>query len=159
MNEIVAYLTVLLAAATPWLEVLLVVPAGILAGLPAAPTVAVAAVGNIATLVPVVLAGDRLRARLLRRRGQEDDAGPRRGGRAQRVLDRYGVPGLAVLGPLLTGAHVAAAVAMAAGAERRRALWWFSLGVAAWAAAVGLLAALGIEVLIDPDALPDLGLR
>lgn len=157
MSELVVYLLVLGTAATPWIEVLLVVPAGVLGGLPLVPTVVVATVGNVATLVPVVLAGGRLRSRFLRRRGRESDAPSGRGSRARLLLDRYGVPGLAALGPLLTGAHLAAAVAMAAGAERRRALVWFPAGVAVWAIIAGVLAALGVDVFFDVGSAPQLG--
>jgi Ca2+/H+ antiporter, TMEM165/GDT1 family len=157
MNDLLVYLAVLVSAATPWLEVLLVVPAGVLAGLPWLPTVLVATVGNVATLVPVVLAADRLETWWRRRRGKDGaDQAAGRQGRARRLLDRYGVPGLAALGPLLTGAHLAAAVAMASGASRRRALIWFVGGVAVWALIAGVLTTLGLETFIDADALPSL---
>jgi Ca2+/H+ antiporter, TMEM165/GDT1 family len=156
MNELLAYVAVLVTAAVPWLEVLLVVPAGVLAGLPWLPTVLVAIVGNVATLVPVVVAADRLETRW-RRRAPEEGQPPGRRGRARRLLDRYGVPGLAALGPLVTGAHLAAAVAMASGADRRRALIWFVAGIAVWAVIAGVVTALGMETFIDRDALPDLG--
>ena len=159
MNELLAYLIVLVAAAIPWLEVLFVVPAGVLAGLPTGPTIAVAAVGNIVTLVPVVVAGRRLRARYDRRKEQDPESRGRRQGRAGRLFDRYGTPGMALLGPLLTGAHLAAAVAMAAGEERRRALIWFPAGVAVWSVLAGVLAHLGIDLLFDRSSLPDLGLQ
>lgn len=168
MSLLIAYLTVFVAAAIPWLEVLLVVPAGIVAGLPPAPTAVVAALGNTATLVPLVLGGDRLRTWWRERRHRED-AGPDgptpfvepegRSGRAQRLFDRYGLAGLAVLGPLLTGIHVAAIVALAAGADRRRALLWLTAGVVVWAGLAAVATVVGIEALIDPDQLPDLGLR
>lgn len=161
MNETVAYLVVLVAAATPWLEVLIVVPAGIVAGLPPVATAVVGAVGNVATLVPLVLGGDRVRRWWRRRRGDED-ADParsiRRGARARRLFDRYGLPGLAALGPLLTGIHLAAIVALAAGADRRRALAWLAGGVVAWSALAAAATVLGVEALVDPDSLPDLGL-
>jgi hypothetical protein len=171
VSEVVAYLTVLIAAAIPWLEVLLVVPAGIIAGLPPAPTAVVAAVGNIATLVPLVLGGERLRAwwRARRRRraveagappaGTEQAPAPSaRSGRATRLFDRYGLPGLAALGPLVTGIHVAAVVALAAGAERRQTVVWLSAGVIAWSAIAAGATVLGIDALIDRDQVPDLGL-
>ncbi|MEX1164700.1 MAG: small multi-drug export protein [Nitriliruptor sp.] len=165
MSELVAYLTVLIAAAIPWLEVLLVVPAGIIAGLPPVPTVVVAAIGNTATLVPLVLAGDRLRDWWRERRGSvapvDRDAGdepPGRSGRARRLFDRFGLPGLAALGPLLTGIHVAAVVALAAGADRRAILVWLTAGVAVWSGLAAIATVIGLEALVDPDALPDLGL-
>lgn len=191
MSELVAYLTVLVAAAIPWLEVLLVVPAGIVAGLPPLPVIVVASVGNIATLVPLVYAGDRVRTWLQRRRRRDDTAsGPSevgtievgpgeparadadgatardqapersgRGARALRVFDRFGLVGLAALGPLLTGVHVAALVALAAGAPRRPTVLWLSGGVVVWAGLAAGATALGLDALVDPDQLPDLGLR
>lgn len=161
MDQLLAYLTVLIAAAIPWLEVLLVVPVGIVAGLSPAPVVVVAAAGNVASLVPVVLGGDRLRGWWRRRRGRadHDDTAPTgRSVRAQRLFTRYGLPGVALLGPLLTGIHVAALVALAAGADRRRTLWWSTAGVVVWSGLTGVATVLGIEALVDPDALPDLGL-
>jgi hypothetical protein len=184
MSELLAYATVFVAAAIPWLEVLLVVPAGIVAGLAPVPTAIVGFLGNAATLVPLVLGGDRVRSWWGERRtsrhaepartedhGAEDhgvedhrtenrragdhrtdrshatgvsdpdaapkcgatpdraaapdghadagrDAGGGRGERARQLFDRFGLPGLAALGPLLTGIHVAAIVALAAGGER-----------------------------------------
>lgn len=160
MRLLVAYLTVALAAAVPWLEVLLVVPVGIVAGLSPVAVVVVAAAGNVASLVPVVLAGDRLRAWWRRRRRQPAEAATDHGrsARARRLTRRYGLPGVALLGPLLTGIHVAALAALAGGADRRATLVWASLGVVAWSAIAGVATAFGIEALVDPDALPDLGL-
>lgn len=161
MRAALAYLVILLAAATPWLEVLLVVPVGVLAGLPVGATIAVATAGNVASLLPVVLAGDRLRAWIVRRRGRRADgaAATGRGGRAQRLLDRYGVPGLAAVGPLLTGVHLAATVAMATGATRRRTLGWFTVAILAWAVIAAMATTWGLDLLVDRDSLPDLGLR
>jgi hypothetical protein len=76
--------------------------------------------------------------------------------RARRVFERYGLPGLAALGPLLTGVHIAAVVALAAGARRRPMLAWLAGGVVVWAIVAAGATLLGIESLVDPDALPDL---
>jgi hypothetical protein len=201
MSQLAAYLTVFVAAAIPWLEVLLVVPAGIVAGLPPVPTALVGAAGNATTLVPLVVGGDRLRAwwqaRRTRRRAArnepdppagpptgpadadpgaaaartDDDADARtdartddgaddgaagRGGRARRLYTRYGLPGLALLGPLLTGVHVAALVGLAAGSPRRPTLVWLLGGVVLWAALAAAATVFGLDVLVDPDDLPDL---
>ncbi len=152
MTRLAAYLAVFLAAATPWLEVLFVVPAGLLAGLGPVPTVLIAAAGNIVTLIPVVLLGERLRGRLDRRRERHN----RGAGRAARVMERYGLPGLAMLGPLLTGAHLAALVATGSGARPRQTLAWMAAGVAVWSVAAGVLTVLGIDAFGARDVLPDL---
>lgn len=154
-----AWVAVFFAAATPWLEVLFVVPAAIIAGLPAPTVVVVAAAGNLATLVPLVFGLERVRAWWRRRRGGPDSAqeGSPRGARARRVFDRYGLPGLAVLGPLVTGVHVAALGAVAAGAPRRATALWLSGGVVVWAAVTGVLTVFGLDLFFEVDQLPDLG--
>jgi Ca2+/H+ antiporter, TMEM165/GDT1 family len=174
MARVTAYVIVVIAAATPWLEVLLVVPAAIVAGLSPVPVVVLAAVGNALTIVPVVLAGDALRDRwYARRRHRSSSSDPRCGdvdepvagsprgarGRGRRLFDRYGLPGLALLGPLVTGIHLAALVAVGAGAHRRATLLWLSAGVTIWAAAAAALTLLGLEAFVDPDRLPDLFAR
>lgn len=180
MSEFVAYLTVFVAAAIPWLEVLFVVPAGILAGLPPVETAVVGAAGNIASLVPLVIGGDRIRTWWRRRRDRRTSttgptAGPTagrsvsdattthvpdgetgRGGRARRLFDRFGLPGLALLGPLLTGVHLAALVGLAAGSLRRPTLLWMMGGVVLWSALAAVATVVGLEAFVDPDALPDL---
>ncbi len=159
MSRAAAYLLVVTAAATPWLEVLLVVPAAILAGLPAGPVVLLAAAGNIATIVPAIYLGERIRGWWQRRRGgtYRDTPGPSgRSGRGRRVFDRYGLAGLALLGPLVTGIHVAALVAVGAGAPRRRTLLWLAAGVTAWSLATGILTVVGIDLIVEPDQLPEL---
>jgi hypothetical protein len=55
-----SYLLVFLAAATPVVEVLVVIPAGVLAGMPPAPTAIVAVAGNLSTVVLIAVAGDRI---------------------------------------------------------------------------------------------------
>ncbi len=157
---LLAWLVVFLAAATPWLEVLLVVPVAIVAGLPAPVVVAVAAAGNVASLVPLVLGLERLRTwwrGRRRHRGRGD--GSARGARARQVLERYGLPGLAFLGPLLTGVHIAAFAAIAAGAPRRATAVWLSAGVVVWAAVAGVLTVVGVDLFFEPEQLPDLGLE
>lgn len=154
MAEALAYLSVLLAAATPWLEVALVVPAGILAGLPPGPTVVVAVAGNVLTILPLLVLGDRIRLRL--RRGQPATPPSPRRGRARRLLARYGLPGLALLGPVVTGAHLAAVAAVSAGASRPRTLVWLTGGIALWAVAAAALTVAGIETWLTRDRLPTL---
>lgn len=160
MNRIVAYLAVFVAAAVPWLEVLFVVPAALLAGLGPVPTVVLAAAGNIVTLVPVVLLGERLRAwlrqRRARKRGVEAVEESGSSTRATRLMDRYGVPGLALLGPLVTGAHAAALVATGSGAAPRRTLAWMAAGVVLWSVGAAVLTVLGAEFVLGRGTAIDL---
>lgn len=68
----------------------------------------------------------------------------RRRGRAARVWRRYGLPGLAVLAPVVTGTQLAALVAVTAGAPRDATVWWISAGTLAWAAVAAVATSAGV---------------
>lgn len=141
-----SYALVFLAAATPVLEVLVVIPAALLAGLPPLPTTLVAFAGNLSTVVLVAVAGDRMLAWWRGRRPQRAKEPSRRSERARELTRRWGVPGLAFLAPVTTGTHIATVAALATGAARHRVLRWMAAGLAVWAVAVGVATAAGLDV-------------
>jgi Ca2+/H+ antiporter, TMEM165/GDT1 family len=129
------YVMVFLAAAVPVLEVLVVIPGSVAAGLHPVPVGVLAFAGNASTLVLVVLAGDRLAGWISRRRRADADGSgrdERRRARVRRIATRWGLPGVAVLGPLTVGSHAAALSAVALRLPRRDVLLWSVTGVAAW---------------------------
>lgn len=150
-----SYLLVFVAAAIPVLEILVVIPAAIVAGLHPIPTTVLALAGNWVTVAVVVLVGDRLvrwwqRRRQERRARRHEDTPPRRrkgAERAGRIVRRWGLPALAVLAPVTTGTHVAALAALAIGGTRRRVLVWMTVGLAAWAVVAAVVTANGLELL------------
>lgn len=143
-------------AATPLVELLVVIPLGIGYGLPPAAVALITWAGNAAPVVGIVVLFERWRAWRRRRAAGDaaeadaaDGGGGRRGGgrwqRAQRLWARYGTPGLALLAPLVTGVHLAAVVALALGAPRRTVLGWMLLSLAAWTLALTLAVVAGVE--------------
>lgn len=142
-----SYLLVFLAAATPVVEVLVVIPAGVLAGMPPVATALVATVGNLSTVVLVAVAGDKMLGWWRRRRPEPDDHPPsRRAQRARELARRWGVPGLALLAPLTTGTHIATVAALATGSDTRRVLPWMAIGIVVWAAAAAGATAAGLDL-------------
>lgn len=139
-----AYALVFLAAAVPVLEVLVVIPAGIVAGLSPVPVLVIALAGNLSTVVLVVLVGDRLAGWWRARRGTPDLDRPR-AARARQLAQRWGVPGLGLLAPMTTGSHVAAVAALATGAGQRRVLLWMTIGLVGWGVVVAVAATLGVD--------------
>jgi hypothetical protein len=144
--ERLGLLGVLIGGAIPWLEAVAVIPAGILLGLRPVAVVVVAIVGNLATVALVAFGGERVRARLLarRRRRVEGEQGGR-ASRAERVMSRFGVPGLAILGPLGVGTQLSAAIVVSLGVSGRRAFAWVGASTIGWSVLVALLVALGID--------------
>jgi Ca2+/H+ antiporter, TMEM165/GDT1 family len=143
------YLLVLLTAAVPVLEVLVVVPASVAAGLHPLPVAILAFAGNAATLTLVVLGSDRLaewlEGRAIRRgaSGRTVRRTDRRRERIRRILARWGLPGMAVLAPLTVGTHVAALGAIAMRLPRRHVLTWSLGGLGAWTVVLTIVSATG----------------
>ena len=139
-----SYILVFVAAAIPVIEVLVVIPAGMIAGMPPVPTAAVAVAGNMSTVVLVAVAGDRMLSwRRGARRRKEPSA---RSQRARALAERWGVPGLAFLAPVTTGTHIATIAALATGSDTRRVLRWMGAGLLVWAIVVAAATAMGIDV-------------
>ncbi len=144
--ERLGLLGVLIGGAVPWLEAVTVIPAGILLGLPPVAVVGTAVVGNLATVALVAFGGERVRDWMLarRRRRVEGEQGGR-APRAERLMSRFGVPGLAILGPLGVGTQLSAAIVVALGVSGRRAFAWVGASTIGWSVLVALIVAWGID--------------
>ncbi len=72
---------------------------------------------------------------------------PKGRGRLERVWSsRIGLPGVAVLSPLLMGGPLGTLLALALGAPRGRLLRWMVASVAAWGAVLAGIAAFGLSL-------------
>lgn len=149
---------VFLGGALPWLEAIVVIPVGILGGLSPVLVVVVAVFGNLLTVGLAAWFGERLRNWWLSRRRSKRpaDAGnaepstierrERRRARINRMMARWGMPGLAVLGPIGLGTQFSALAAVAAGIRPRVAFTWVGAGTVAWSIAAAALTSAGISV-------------
>ena len=57
----------------------------------------------------------------------------------QRALDRYGVPGVSLLGPLLLPTQFTSTMLAAAGVGKARVLFWQALAILAWSILFGVV--------------------
>lgn len=138
MEIVWSYLLVFIAAATPWLELVLVIPVAIGLGLAPIPVTVVSFIGNALPIYAII----GLFQRWEQRRGPVQR---RWSPRAQRIWNRYGVPGLALAGPAVTGIHLATIMALALRADRRATAYWMTLSLALWAIITAVLTVLGFE--------------
>jgi hypothetical protein len=129
--------------ALSFVELWAAVPAGIALGLPAVLVWATTVAGAMFCVVVVVYAGDKLRSWLVRRLGHGRAAGE--GGRARRVWERYGVAGWGLVGPLVLGVPLAAAVGVGMGAPRRKLVVWLGAGAILWTTVLTVAAAVGVD--------------
>lgn len=144
--ETLGLLGVLIGGAVPWLEAVTVIPAGILLGLQPVAVVATAIVGNVSTVALAAFGGERVRTRLLARRRRNGVEGSVRGSRAERALRRFGLPGLAILGPLGLGTQLAAALGVSLGLDGRRVFLWVGAATVAWSLAAAGLVLWGVDL-------------
>lgn len=117
------------------------VPAGFAMRLHPVTTAATAAAGSFLATLIVILLGDKLRERLLRRKKTPD--GVPRDRLIDRVWRRYGVVGLGLLGPGLTGAPLGAALGLSLRVPARKLLSWLTLGIALWSVLLTLVGVFG----------------
>lgn len=147
---------VFLGGALPWLEAVVVIPAGIVAGLDPVLVVLAGVSGNLLTVALAAFYGQRLRSWWMTRRHADElpdepgadaasEEGPGRR-RARRVVQRWGLPGLAVLGPIGLGTQLSALLAVSMGVSARRTLAWIGTATAAWSVVAALLAGAGMSV-------------
>lgn len=162
-GELWGLLGVFVGGAIPWLEAIVVIPAGIIAGLPPVLVILAGSSGNLLTVALAAFAGEWLtqkwsawRRRRRERTGAERDpeAEARRAARAQkrqarieRIMARGGLPLLALVGPLGVGTQISALVAVATGVSARAAFLWIGGATLAWCIVAGVAAVQGIELL------------
>lgn len=153
---------IFLGGALPWLEAIVVIPVGILANLPAVLVVLVAVTGNLLTVWLTAFYGQRIRDWWIQRRRarveeidepEDPQRRHRRQERINRIMVRWGMPGLAVLGPLGLGTQLSALAAVAAGVGARSAFLWVGAGTIAWSVVAAALTMTGASFMgIGADA-------
>ena len=128
---------VFIAGAIPWIEAIAVVPAGIVIGLNPIATLIAAVVGNSITIVLFAYFASNIRERLINRRvKQGKPAVLPKLEKALKAFDKYGVYGLAALGPILIGTQFAAAAAVLAGVKPLRSSVLIIVSLTLWAVAI-----------------------
>lgn len=140
------YLLVFVFAAIPVIEILVVIPIAIGLGLDPLATGTFAFAGNVLSVYALVLFYRRLSNWLARRRGESAESSDRYA-RARRLWERYGLPGLSLASPVLTGVHIAALVALLAGSRSRDVAGWMTVGILLWTIALVVASIYGASLL------------
>ncbi|WP_175987909.1 small multidrug efflux protein [Microbacterium tenebrionis] len=161
--ELVQPLIVALAGAVPFIEGEGAATIGILGGIPPVIAAIAAIVGNFVCVALLVLLSAKARDAVVNRQrakalvdvegrvvadaadtGIQVEAGDseRKAARKQkfqRALERYGVPGVSLLGPLLLPTQFTATMLAAIGIGRARILIWQAVAIIGWTTALALL--------------------
>lgn len=143
LPPLLQWLGVALGGAIPFVESYLGSAIGVVAGLNPVVAVAAAVAGNVVSMLAFVLTADRIR----QRRGVQDPATmtPKRQ-RVMRMLDRFGVPGVSLLGQTLLPSQISSAALVAAGARTRAVIGWQVVSIILWGVGFALLARAGVNL-------------
>lgn len=135
---------VMLAGAIPFVESYAGSVVGILAGLSPVVAVVAAVVGNVISMLIFVLTTSQVRTAAVARRGRPES--PRRAKLRER-FDRFGVPGVSLLGQTVLPSQITAAAMVSFGASRNAVIGWQVVSIILWGVAFGVLATLGVDAL------------
>ena len=145
MDIITQYILVFVLAATPWVELLLVIPAGLAMGLNPFPVAFIAFAGN-AIPVFLIVYGYKYWETWRKTKVKTGTAAvSRRKQRALTIWNKYGLPGMALSGPLLTGIHLATIIALAFKPPRKNLLLWMNFSLLIWTVGMTIVSFYGIE--------------
>jgi uncharacterized membrane protein len=139
------YALIFLGAAIPWFEIALVIPLGIVWGLSPSMVMLVAFVGNMLTVLMLIIGFDKFRDWYTKRQEAKGKATSKKSERAVRIWNKYGLPGLSLLGPILIGTHIAAFIGMTLGATKRNTTVWMVISIGVWTLVFGIVTALGFD--------------
>ena len=142
------YFLVFLGAAIPWLEIALVIPLGIVSGLSPFWVMVLAFVGNMLTVFILIVGFDKIKIWLMKRQAAKGKTPSKRSDRAKKIWSKYGLPGLALLGPILIGTHIAAFIGMTLGADKKWTTLLLTVSIAIWTLVFGILTALGFDFFV-----------
>jgi uncharacterized membrane protein len=161
--ELVQPLVVAAAGAIPFVEGEGAAAIGIVGGIPPVVAVVAAVVGNFLCVAALVLLSSGARDAVVARRragavsrervtagggaapgdaraagGEDAQVSPRRA-KFQRAYERYGVPGVSLLGPLLLPTHFTATMLAASGVGKARILVWQAVAIVGWTCLTALV--------------------
>ena len=171
---VVTYLIIFLLAAIPFFEIAAIIPIAIIGGVPAVPTMIIAFLGNMTTIVLLIVFVDKVKSwqekrkvkkqkqqakELLAAEGSEEQvmevpSDEKKHKRAHSIWGKYGLPGLAFLGPFFVGSHLSAFLAVSFGGSRDRTLILMTASLLVWTFLLGIASYFGFDYFIaDEDNL------
>ncbi|MBS3968709.1 MAG: small multi-drug export protein [Clostridia bacterium] len=161
MVNIWEYILVFIMAATPWIEVLVVIPVAIASGLSPFWVVMAAFVGNVIPVWIIIAIYEKWEIWQSQRKSRKSEGEKgsydsqveeqpkkisKRGNRARKIWNRYGLPGLALLAPAITGIHLAAVMALAFKSPKRSTAIWMTISLAVWSIGMGIISFYGLSL-------------
>lgn len=140
------WIGIMLISAIPFVESYFGAAIGILVGIHPVVAIVAAILGNAVSMLAFVFGADAARKKVLDGRGSTTEPTPRRA-RLKRMFDRFGVPGVSLLGQTILPSQITSGAMVSFGASRNAVILWQCISIVVWGVAFGLLALGGVNLL------------
>jgi len=139
-----AYFLVFVLSAIPFFEAIAIVPVAIVGGLSPVPVIILGMVGNLLTVYLVIVFIDYIK-KWRKSKKDEQEKENKRSIRARKIWKKYGLPGLAIIGPLFVGSHLTALMGVTFGGTKKATAVWMTVSLGVWCMMLALLAYFGFD--------------
>lgn len=137
-------------AATPFFEIIAIIPIAVVGGLPVIPVMILSFLGNLLTIVLLIKFVDQFRKWLLKSRNPKNHES-KRFGRARSIWNNFGLLGLLFIGPIVVGSHLSALLSIAFGGSKQKTLYLMSISLLLWTLILGIGSHYGFNFFIKDD--------
>lgn len=139
------FLVILLAGAVPFIESYLGSFLGVALGIePSAAVVATAVLGNVLSTFALIALTARARSAATSRRGDKKPTSNRQQ-KVARYVEKLGVPGVSLLGPIILASQITGPTLVALGANKRTVYLFQGISIIAWGVLFGFFGDLVIS--------------
>ncbi|MGG3449830.1 small multi-drug export protein [Domibacillus aminovorans] len=143
--QLLEYALVFIAAAIPWMEIALVIPVGIVRGLSPYWVMFLGFTGNMLTVLMLIVGYKKVEEWVKNKLQKTGKAQLKQTDRARAIMNKYGFPGLALLGPIFIGTHIAAFIGLSFGADKKWTALWLTISIGLWTLVFGIGTMLGFD--------------
>lgn len=137
------WLGVMIVSAIPFVESYFGSAIGVAIGLNPVVAVLVAVIGNTISMLAFVYGAGAIRDKATK--GKEKPMTHRRE-RLRRMFDKFGVPGVSLLGQTVLPSQITSMAMVSFGANRNVVAFWQIISIILWGVVFGVLASLGVSV-------------
>ena len=145
LPEFLQWAGVLLISAIPWVESYFGSTIGVVTGTNPVVAITAAILGNVISMLFFVLSAHRVRSGIVSGKAERKLTPRRQKLRAR--FDRFGVPGVSLLGQLLLPSQITSAAMVSFGAPKNTVILWQVISIIIWGVAFGTLTSAGVTML------------
>ncbi|MBM6589585.1 hypothetical protein [Brevibacterium sp. RIT 803] len=136
---------IILVSAIPFVESYFGAVIGVAIGLNPVVAIMMAIIGNVVSMLAFVYGAGAIRDKATKNNGKDAESSPKRQ-RLKRMFDKFGVPGVSLLGQTLLPSQITSMAMVGFGADRNAVAFWQIISIILWGVLFGVLATLGIEL-------------